>query len=217
MFNVIDFKPDLIIEVTNICNKSCKGCYALNVSEKETDKIKNLDPNVLYYSLRKTHHLNEIKTVSIRGGEPSLNPKLVEIMKVLKNFNFDKVYLETDGDWITTNSPLLKNLIDMNITLKISADKMHNSDETTSDRRFQILNQYGLEFVVAITEKTLDECEQFAITYFPDLKNNFIFQIKKFSNDELIKPKYGVLNVDGIFKTSLTSRFKNANLVESNL
>ena len=60
----LEFKPDLIIEVTNVCDLSCAGCYAPNALVTPGSMPaavrggKFLDPKTARDSLEKLHLSN---------------------------------------------------------------------------------------------------------------------------------------------------------------
>ncbi len=211
------FQPDLIIEVTSACNRSCSGCYAPNVvSNKSAEELIKKEPG-LFLNVRSLE--NEIifweerlpDVISVRGGEPSLHPDLPAILKLLKYFG-KKVVLETHGRWLLpenreTYSFLIQAAIENSITIKISFDSMHGLKAEQLNLMTSFLETQNLDFLIAITEKTVqDFSETKALaTWIEDSK--FIFQEKATSEKELIKPVLGVIGVSGKLKGELKSKF----------
>lgn len=207
MFQIEEFKPDLIIEVTNVCNKNCKGCYASNV-DLNSGKESNLSPELLNLSLQSLLILEELNTISIRGGEPTLNQDIDKIILRLEKFSFDKIYLETNGDWIQENSPLLLKLENSKVIIKLSTDKMHAIPAQIITKRVDLLKKYKLNFLLAVTDESLEKCIEFVTEHYPNVNAPFIFQKKAYSTNELIQPTYGVLNSKGVLSKTLTTKFK---------
>lgn len=211
------FQPDLIIEITSACNRSCSGCYAPNVvSNKSAEELIKKEPS-LFLDVRTLE--NEIifweqrlpEVISVRGGEPSLHPDLPAILKLLKYFG-KQVVLETHGRWLLpenreTYSSLIQAAVENSITIKISFDSMHGLKAEQLKLMTSFLETQSLDFLIAITEKTVqDFSETKALaTWIEDSK--FIYQEKATSVNELIKPVLGVLGVSGKLNGELKSKF----------
>lgn len=88
--------PNFILEITDACNVTCKCCYKTrgnsfkSPEQVETDLADGL-------SLRPAH------TVTLSGGEPTLHPDLVEIIRLVKKRNLH-VFLLTNGVLANANS-----------------------------------------------------------------------------------------------------------------
>ena len=68
------------IALNNYCNLNCMFCYALN--DKETRKI-NLSLDVFDYLLNELRK-NRVLQVALGGGEPTLHPNFVQILRKLR-------------------------------------------------------------------------------------------------------------------------------------
>lgn len=209
MYQTEEFRPDLIIEATNVCNKYCKACYAPNV-EVKSGRESYLSLDQLNFALDSLLFLNQLRSISIRGGEPTLNKDIDHIICRLEKLNLEKIYLETNGDWIHENNPLLLKLENSKVIIKLSTDKMHTVSAPIITKRVELLRSHKLNFILAVTEDSLNKCVEFVNEYYPNLDASFIFQIKAYSINELIQPTYGVLNSKGLLNKSLTTKFKNS-------
>lgn len=208
MFITEEFKPDLIIEATNVCNKHCKGCYAPNVGPKSgRDSYLSLDQ--LNSALDSFPFLDQLNTISIRGGEPTLNQDIDQIIHRLEELILEKVYLETNGDWISEGNPLLIKLQNSKVIIKLSTDKMHAVSASIVTARVELLKRHNLKFLLAVTDDSLEKCIEFVYDHYPNLNAPFFFQTKAYSTNSLIRPTYGVLNSKGLLSKSLTNKFKN--------
>ena len=81
--------PNFMIEVTNACNLKCKACYKSHGNRFKTleEIAKDLDDGL---RLRPAH------TVAIAGGEPSLHPRIEDIIRKVKERNVH-VFMTTNG------------------------------------------------------------------------------------------------------------------------
>lgn len=216
------FNPDLVIEVTSVCNRACKGCYAPNVVSKESasellqkDPGLFIDPVVLQGTLLSLR--NSLPgIISIRGGEPSLHPNLASILNTTKFFA-PTVVIETHGRWLLNGEreayqELILSIMENRTTLKISFDSMHALKTEDLQEIISFLQRNSIDYYVAITEEDL---EKFAITrnsilWIKDEK--IIYQRKASRNEELLRPRLGVLNSKGELRDNLNSKFHGAAL-----
>ena len=92
--------PHFVLEINQKCNISCKGCYKkMGGSTKTLDQI--LGELDIAMSKRR------IQTVSVAGGEPTLHPRLCEIVSNIHGRSL-KVVLATNG--LLLNVGLLEDL-----------------------------------------------------------------------------------------------------------
>lgn len=208
------FHPDLIIEVTSVCDRHCVGCYAPNlVSKIDPEQLfldrpeLFIDPKVLEKQLPT---LAPLGLVAIRGGEPTRHPRLHEILQLCSQ-GATEVYLETHGRWIGGPLGELEGLCSqLGIVVKISFDRMHGTSVSELQRMTSILNLKGIPWVVAITEPNDDSFAQVRAMCDWVSEDQVIFQKKAVSLSDLITPSRGVIKTDGKFssKLSVLSRFE---------
>lgn len=208
------FLPDLVIEVTGACNKACKGCYAPNiVSGERPEALFEKRPD-LFISIvelnRSFHETGRISGVtSIRGGEPTLHPNLPIILTMVKCHAY-QVVLETHGKWLLeeSNSELLQSIKENQVIVKISFDKMHGTKADDLLKMTDYLNREKISYWIAVTEESLSDFmhTRNLCSWVDD--RNIIFQPKASSEDELMKPTIGTVNVRGEFKSTLTNKFE---------
>ncbi len=81
--------PGLMLEITNVCNITCRECYSTSGTLfKSLEQIeRDLDTG---FELRPVH------TVTITGGEPTLHPQLLQIIELIK-LRKAHVFLLTNG------------------------------------------------------------------------------------------------------------------------
>lgn len=94
--------PNVMIEVTDACNATCRSCY-----KKKGQTFKTLEE--IDRDLDAGMSLRPLHTVTISGGEPTLHPNLPGIVRLIKKRDVH-VFLLTNG--ITTDSDYLRGLKD---------------------------------------------------------------------------------------------------------
>jgi MoaA/NifB/PqqE/SkfB family radical SAM enzyme len=222
------FNPDLIVEVTKVCNRACSGCYAPNVLSRESshDLIKK-DPGLFLNIADLQFALLSLgvaapRLVSIRGGEPSLHPDLSGILNVLRFFS-QEIVIETHGRWALNKSlPAYQDLLTTirfnKAKVKVSFDSMHG---LSSDELLEIISNLegnGIEYLIAITENGVEAFHETRrkVSWVED--NKIIYQPKAAKQEELYSPPIGVINSKGQISGTLTDKFsplKTLNTVES--
>ena len=211
--NPASFAPDLIVEITQACDRACQGCYAPNVIVTRDALPGNSDLFLSTAALSAAlSNLERPEMIAVRGGEPSLHPELESILRLLAACS-DRVILETHGRWILgSSSVFLTTFANLEITIKVSFDEMHGLDATSLKAISEKLASNNVSLLVAITE--LNE-NSFLKTY--HLVSDWldparvVFQRKAFSADNLIKPRLGVIDSRGRFRLGLTERLSNKN------
>jgi len=84
----------LDIMVAYSCNLSCKGCISLSDFPRNgVEKFEDLEKSITYWS-----QFIEPDVISIFGGEPLLHPKLLKILKAVReNWSESTIRLITNG------------------------------------------------------------------------------------------------------------------------
>ena len=211
------FIPDLIVEVTGACNRACIGCYAPNVVSNEgAVSLFEKRPELFISVVGLNKAMNELRTwpqvTAIRGGEPTLHPKL-PVLLIMASNKSDQVFLETHGRWllpqnVTAHKELLQSIKERRIIVKISFDKMHGLKKDELQMMTDFLNWHESNYRIAITESSLTD---FMVTrsqcsWVADEK--IIYQPKATSQIELINPTIGTINVRGEIKSTLSHNFE---------
>lgn len=213
---VKEFKPDLIIEVTGVCNRSCQGCYAPNVVSKEaaSELVKKTPEKFLSMeNLQQTLlNLEEAPSlISIRGGEPTLHPDLPSMLSTIRYFG-KVIALETHGRWLLKNereqySTLISSLQSSGTVVKVSFDSMHGTRTSELMEILSALKQKGIAYLVAVTEYTFEDFEVVKSSIPWVSEDKIIFQKKAKQASELVSPSIGVINVKGELNSGLTSKY----------
>lgn len=113
------------LNLCSLCNMKCNWCY--NQARQSS---------MLYYELFATFYQkiikNHIKNITLIGGEPTLHPRFLDILDMLKNKN---LYLITNG-LIFSDKEFLKNVLQLGIEgISIS---LKGYDESSFYRTTQI-------------------------------------------------------------------------------
>ena len=210
------FNPDLIIEATSVCDRACVGCYAPNVvSKKSAGELFISNPSFFLVPENLGQAISDLdlssKIVSIRGGEPTRNPLLPELLSVLSSRSCNP-FLETHGRWILSEhdrASLLDAIKAYKANVKLSFDSMHGITITEIEKMTSILRAKSIPVSVGITESS----EEVFMNTLQELKHLHIeevyFQPKATSSDFLTRPSIGVVGVNGLLKKTLTSKLKS--------
>ena len=214
------FLPDLVVEVTKACNKACNGCYAPNILVPKNIDTEYLNTNYPGTFLSLTN-LNDSLVqldqssliIAVRGGEPSLHPKLGGILIMLSRKS-RQVYLETHARWLLSKErsrykELIQTISESKTIVKISFDSMHGMKVSELKEITTFLESVGIRYLVAITEETIEALLAAKASCDWISSDQIVFQFKGKTEQELIKPTVGVINVEGELKKSLTNKFEN--------
>ncbi len=210
------FKPDLVIEATSVCDRACIGCYAPNVVSRESSQtLLSTKPSLFLFPENLALAISELdlaqKIASIRGGEPTRNPLLPELLKILAKTGAH-LYLETHGKWLIDEEDhglLLRSLVETGTNVKLSFDSMHGTVREELASMIAILHKNSIQCSVAITEaspdlflKVLSSISSLAI-------GEIYFQTKATTLEALVRPSIGVVGVNGLLKKSLSSKLES--------
>jgi organic radical activating enzyme len=201
-----EFRPDLIVEATNACDRVCPGCYAPNVLVEAAPSspapgVVHLAPELLD---RAWPQDKRVGTVSVRGGEPTLNPQIGALVRRISE-RAAAVYLETNGGWIAAGSPLLAVLSENGCIVKVSLDKMHGTSPDEARAKLAVLSAAGVKVAIAITENTREEFERTRARLLQGFDGEVFWQKKAATSDELVRPALGVISAKGRLNDGVTS------------
>lgn len=120
-FSLVDYEDKICCTIfTEGCNFVCPFCHNSNLVLKKNNPC--IDEKVVFEYLVKRK--NMVDAVCVSGGEPTLQPDLIEFVQKIKNHGF-LVKLDTNG----TNPKMLKKLIDENLIDYVAMD-IKNSIES---------------------------------------------------------------------------------------
>lgn len=99
-----------LIEVTNECNLSCPLCYA-NSCEGEFLSLDSIEKMMDFFQSSEN---NSAEILQISGGEPTLHPEILKIIKMAMDKKIKYVMLNTNGIRISEDEEFVKSLQQFN-------------------------------------------------------------------------------------------------------
>jgi organic radical activating enzyme len=208
------FLPDLIVEVTSVCDRACPGCYSPTIrSSAAPDTLLREHPDA-YLSPERLgkafRDLNERDLrVSLRGGEPSRHAQLLDLVATADEF-CKETYVETHARWLLTDEPhvaiWLAGFREFQTVVKVSFDRMHSLSHEQLRAITDRLSEAQVRWVVAITEPTAQDFERTRALCPWVPEDKLIFQEKVRDHRLLVEPRLGTVSVDGSRKQRLTTK-----------
>lgn len=130
-FLIKDMKVDVIspttlanIDLTNRCNMNCPICFA---NANQAGYVYEPDFETVVDMLKMLRSEEPIKCTAVQfsGGEPTVYPKLPEIIKIAKELGFAQVQVATNGLKLANDFEYLKKIVDAGLnTFYLSFDGM---------------------------------------------------------------------------------------------
>jgi len=204
------FQPDLIVETTMLCDRSCSGCYAPTILARRGSALPSdflslaslegalatLAPNLADFA----------PVIAVRGGEPTLHPALLDLLSRLRQLTTN-LYLETNGHWILKeDEALLQICKQVGVIVKISFDSMHTLKPHELHRACDKLDRNHVEWTVAITEAT-ELAWHGTVTANQWLPlERAVFQPKAVDYTGLVKASIAVIRPDGAITSSVSMK-----------
>ncbi len=101
-----------ILEITSRCDLGCPVCLAGSSPDG-----KDLKLNEIEYALRSLRNYEGALTpIQISGGEPTLHPQLIDIVKLIRSLGGHGVELNTNGVALGGDQPLAERLIEAGLS-----------------------------------------------------------------------------------------------------
>lgn len=129
------------IFLTDYCNACCKFCIEQVEYRNKKDMLLK-KPHICddnEYLRRIEYILSVIRplntSLSITGGEPTLSPRFVKVLKLIKKFNFRKVTINTNGSGlldVVDGIPVYQHIIDCGVN-HVNISRHHWKDEVINE------------------------------------------------------------------------------------
>lgn len=187
--SLIEFPGNLSYVIfTAGCNFKCQFCYVPHlVLAEKYEKEKGISENKILEEIEKRKKF--IDAVCITGGEPTIHPELVNLLKSIKNISKNlKIRLETNG----SNPKLIEQLSREKLIDSIAVD-IKNSREKYSETSGVKVNLKDISRTIKII-KNSDLDYEFRTTLVPGLhKQEDIEKIADWLNEDRKKTKLYLL------------------------
>jgi uncharacterized radical SAM superfamily Fe-S cluster-containing enzyme len=104
-----------LIEVTNKCNLRCPVCYA-NSGEGEFLSLEKIEEMLKFFQDAEN---GKAEILQISGGEPTMHPQIIEIIRLAKELKFKYVMLNTNGIRIANDEAFVESLTEFKMGFEI--------------------------------------------------------------------------------------------------
>jgi GTP 3',8-cyclase len=199
----------LRISLTSECNFSCTYCVGENELklEKKNNFLSYKEFVVLLKALLEKISISEIR---LTGGEPTLYPELIELVKEIKSLGIEKVSM-------TTNGYLLEKLAK---PLKLAGlDSINLSLDTISPELFQIMSRgKKLSRTLAGLEAAISEEFSLKInsTIVKGQNDSEVLSLLDFSGEKKIPIRYlELMNMGHFFESKNSYLFTEQKILQS--
>lgn len=110
LYNLSNY-PYLSIVMSDFCNARCNFCIGNLIHKKLKCNI-DVYKEKIKFAIQKMG----VKEVLLVGGEPTINDDIFEIIKILKQFNLNKICVTTNGIRLTTDKEFADRLYSSGIS-----------------------------------------------------------------------------------------------------
>ena len=139
-----------VFSVTNACNLDCPICFTYNRPDRKyfmsREELRSLLDKLIARA-------GPFDLMNITGGEPTLHPQIVELLKECRRPEIGRVTMNSNGLRLATDEDLCRALADLGIYVILSFDTFRG------DRALKI---YGRD-VVDLKHRALENLQRFGI------------------------------------------------------
>lgn len=82
---------NLIVELNSVCNNNCVYCYQKEKQKQGTKSFNYLKERITFFRKKK------VKNIDFTGGEPTLSPLLIPLIKTAKKLGYENINLVSNG------------------------------------------------------------------------------------------------------------------------
>ncbi len=143
--------PNLpVFSITNDCNMDCPICFTYNRKDKKYYMSKEEMKKTVDFLLE---NKEEYDLINITGGEPTLHPELIELLKIAKHDRIGRITVNSNGLRLAEDEELLRQLKELDVYIILSFDtldsetsiKIHGEDIVeTKLKALENLNRYKI-------------------------------------------------------------------------
>ncbi|MGA2240595.1 MAG: radical SAM protein [Verrucomicrobiota bacterium] len=139
-----------VFSVTNACNLDCPICFTYNRPDRKYFMTREELRSLLDKLIARA---GPFDLMNITGGEPTLHPQIVELLKECHRPEIGRVTMNTNGLRLATDEDLCRALADLGVYVILSFDTFR------TDRALKI---YGKD-VVGLKHRALENLQRFGI------------------------------------------------------
>ena len=139
-----------VFSVTNACNLDCPICFTYNRPDRKYFMAREELKSLLDKLIARTGPLD---LMNITGGEPTMHPQIVELLKECQRPEIGRVTMNSNGLRLATDEDLCRALADLGVYVILSFDTFQ------TDRAVKI---YGQD-VLSLKHRALENLQRFGI------------------------------------------------------
>ena len=136
----LNYKPYLDIVLTDYCNANCSFCIGDLVHKKTRLTFEALEEKVLFA----VNNMG-VKEVLLLGGEPTISPMLIKVIKFLSTLKLDKIIMTSNGLRLGQHDRrFLWNVLSAgltNLNISFMSNDPHKQKEITKAKEFFTTNE----------------------------------------------------------------------------
>ncbi|MDD5492776.1 MAG: radical SAM protein, partial [bacterium] len=110
-----------VFSITNDCNLDCPKCFTYNRPDKKYYKSVPEVKKILGHIRKKN---KDLQLINLTGGEPTLHPKLFDIIKACRNAGIHRITMNTNGLELAKNNNLAGKLKRAGVQVVLSLDTL---------------------------------------------------------------------------------------------
>ena len=146
---LINQEPYLDVVLTDYCNANCSFCIGDLIHEK-----KKIDFNILKEKVAFAVKYMGVKDVLLLGGEPTVSPILIKVIKYLKTLPLSKIIMTTNGLLLAQNKTFRENVMSAGLTnLNISLMSINPEAQRKITKAKRELTLEDVEKIYCIASK----------------------------------------------------------------
>lgn len=147
----------LRVSITNHCNLRCFFCSNEGMSQSFKNSI-NI-PVAKFEKMIKLVKTLGLQHLSITGGEPSLHPDIIKILKIVKDTDLKEVFFHTNGTCMTDELALALGDSVTKIAVSLHSPDFNKWQKTTDGNSYQFAQLIsGIDFLEKIKHENPNIC-----------------------------------------------------------
>ncbi len=117
-----------VLFITNACNLRCPICFTSNCA----DRVHHMPPEELRATLDRLVRMSgPVDLVNVTGGEPTLHPQLLDLLRLCRRPEIGRVTMNSNGVRLAEDAALCRELAELGVYVVLSVNTL---DAQTSQR-----------------------------------------------------------------------------------